>query len=395
MDIDRKLEVQFQQPANETNQFSLSPKKDRRNIKVMMIGPGSGIIGGISTLVDMILPAINNEVILYYFPTVSNRPSKDSGKFSWQNFKIAAEQFGRFAKAIHRFHPQILHIHTSQGLAWLKDTLYIHFGKQVHCKVIIHLHAAEFDELYSNQSALIKRYTRWALSRADAVIAVSEIWRERLEEIVEVSKIHTFKNCIKVEPVDFAARPQEDSINVLFLGSIGPRKGAFDLIEAAAKIKTQDKPVHIWLAGYEERPGDLEIAKKQIAELHMEERCDLVGVIKGEKKLEYLQNMDFFVLPSHNEGLPMAILEAMQAGKAVISCPVGGISEIVREGENGFLVTPGDIDKLAEKIDFLIQHPDVRKRMGEKSLQIIQEELTVTSYVDRLVHLYEDLLNEK
>lgn len=363
-----------------------------RHLRVMMIGPGSGIIGGISTLVEIIRPEINNTVKLYYFPTVSNRPIKKSGKFTLQNLKIAGEQFIRFFHAVRRFHPQLLHLHTSQGLAWVKDTAYILFGKIMRCKVIVHLHAADYDELYTRQNALVKIYTRWIFARVDGVIAVSDLWKKQLERIVSSQKVYSFKNCIKIESPSEYLGSSDGHVNALFLGSIGPRKGAFDLIEAAAMVDQPDDDFHIWLAGYEERPGDLQIAQKRIDELGLQRCCELVGVVKGQQKMDLLHRMDLFLLPSHNEGLPMAILEAMAAGKPVISCPVGGISEIVLDGINGFLVPPGDTQALAEKIKLLAREKELRRQMGEKSLQIVEQELTVDAYVRRLTSLYEELI---
>lgn len=393
MDTKKKLNIESTPifpPIIET--LPIGMEANHRSLRVMMIGPGSGIIGGISTLVDVILPAVNNSVQLYYFPTVSNRPIKRSGKFTVQNLQIMGEQYSRFFQAVKRFHPQIIHLHTSQGIAWVKDTAYILYGKLKHCKVVVHLHAADFDELYTHQNGLVKLYTRWVLSKADAVITVSDLWKKQIEKIVRAEKVHSFRNCIKIDLSPNGRERQGNAVHALFLGSIGPRKGAFDLIGAAALIDPGVGNFHIWLAGYEERLGDMEIARRKINELGLQKQCELVGVVKGQQKLDLLQQMDFFVLPSHNEGLPMAILEAMAAGKPVISCPVGGISEIIHEGENGFLVPPGDIKALAARIGTLVREKDLRSRMGKKSLQIVEDELSVNAYVGRLTTLYGELM---
>lgn len=362
-----------------------------RSIKVMMVGPGSGIIGGINTLVDTILPHVNSRVQLYYFPTVSNRPSKKSGKFSLKNLLIAIEQFSRFSRSIRKFHPHLLHIHTSQGIAWLKDTAYIWAGKMMKSKVVIHIHAADYSELYSNHPALVRAYTRYMLNKADAVIAVSDKWKARLSSIVTEAKIHTFMNCIQI-PDETMAHPSDRKLSYgLFLGSIGPRKGAFDLIDAVGRINQNGNGVHIWLAGYEERQGDLEIARQKLAGHTFQDRCELVGVVTGPKKRDFLQRMDFFVLPSYNEGLPMAILEGMAQGRAIISTPVGGIPEVVIDGYNGFLVEPGDVQTLADRISTLANHPDLCDQMGMNSLEIVKQKLCVQTYVNRLIGVYEGL----
>ena len=362
-----------------------------RSLKVMMVGPGSGIIGGISTLVDTILPHVNSRVQLYYFPTVSNRPSKKSGKFSFKNLSIAIEQLSRFSRSIKKFRPHLLHIHTSQGIAWLKDTAYIWIGKMMKSKVVIHIHAADYAELYTNHSKLVQAYTRYMLNKSDAVIAVSDKWKAKLSSIVDEAKIHTFMNCIQI-PDETTTHPAKREFTYgLFLGSIGPRKGAFDLIDAVGSIGQNGNGIHIWLAGYEERQGDLDIAHQKLAEHAFKDRCELVGVVTGEKKRDYLERMDFFVLPSYNEGLPMAILEGMAQGRAIISTPVGGIPEVVIDGYNGYLVEPGDVQSLADRISTLADHPDLCDRMGMHSLEIVKQKLSIQSYINRLIGVYEEL----
>jgi glycosyltransferase involved in cell wall biosynthesis len=110
-------------------------------------------------------------------------------------------------------------------------------------------------------------------------------------------------------------------------------------------------------------------------------------------KTELFERANLFVLPSYNEGLPMAILEGMTAGMAIVSTPVGGIPEVVRDGYNGFLVPPGDIDALAEKLAVLAHDPQLCHLMGQRSREIVKSELDVKSYVTRLIDLYNSKLH--
>jgi glycosyltransferase involved in cell wall biosynthesis len=367
-------------------------EENLHNIRVMMIGPGKGIIGGINSLIDTILPSIQETVNLLYFPTVSNRPIKKSGQLSLLNITIAISQFFRFFRASRKFHPQILHVHTSEGIAWLKDTLYIWFGIVLKCKIIIHFHAANFDELYTRHSLIIRTYTRYMLSKVDTVITVSETWKKKLSSIVQIEKIHSLKNCVHLVKYPSLKTQNGNVTYGLFLGCIGSRKGAFDIIEAVNIAKLDGRKLHVWLAGYEDHKGDMKLAEHRILELKIEDRCELIGVIKGENKSRYLKEMDFLILPSYNEGLPMAILEAMAEGRAIISSPVGGIPEIVRDGYNGFLVNPGDIRNLSEKMAILTESDELCKKMGLNSLIIVKKELSVEVYVQELSKLYKDLI---
>jgi glycosyltransferase involved in cell wall biosynthesis len=361
-------------------------------MRVLMIGPGKDIVSGINTLVDVLVPALEQRVTLCYFPSVNNRPVKKSGRFSGQNIILAFEQYTRFMVALFRSRPQIIHIHTSQGMGWLKDTFYILVGKLYGSKVVLHIHAADFDSLYGKKSQFVQHYTRWVMGLTDAIISVSDEWKQRLGGIVPDEKVFSFRNCINVD--SFSTHPADhlgDRVQALFIGSVGSRKGAFDLLEALGRLKARGCVLPTCIAGYEESEGGLAKARSRLQELHLADSCELPGTVLGDKKAELFAKSNLFVLPSYNEGLPMAILEGMSAGMAVVSTPVGGIPEIVRDGYNGFLIQPGDIESLAEKLEVLTRDPVLCQIMGQRSREIV-EELDVKPYVVRLIALYKSIL---
>jgi glycosyltransferase involved in cell wall biosynthesis len=361
-------------------------------IRVLMLGPGDGVGGGISALVETIMPGLRQQVDLRYLPTVKWRPLRESGKISVQNMVWAISQFARFLYTLFQFHPHIIHLHTSQGLGWLKDTFFVFVGKSLGCRIVLHMHGGNFDKLYDKNPRFMQDYTRRVMSLADAIIAVSTEWRRRLAEIVPAEHIFALKNCIAVDAISphLANRPSHIA-KALFLGRVGPRKGAFDLLEAMGRLKTRNCPLQVCIAGDEERQGDQVRAISRLEELQLVDECQLVGIVRGAEKAELLSKAGFFVLPSYDEGLPMAILEAMAAGLAVISSPVGGIPEVVRDGYNGFLITPGDIATLAEKLAMLASDPHLCEVMGQRSREIAQQELDVKLYIERLVALYESI----
>jgi len=362
-------------------------------IRVLMLGAGEGVVGGILALVETLVPALEQRVDLLYFPTVKHRPLKESGKISLRNIALALSQYARFLLALYRFRPQIIHMHTSQGIAWLKDTFYVLVAKIHHCHVLVHVHAADFDELYGKKSRLMQHYTRKVMGLADAVIAVSEEWAKRLADIVPVERVFTFRNCIAVDAVSpHSSQRSRDGARALFLGTVGPRKGAFDLLEAMGRLKSSGCSLQVWIAGDEERKGDLPRARARREELQLRDSYQLLGTVHGAEKAELLGKASLFVLPSYKEGLPIAVLEAMAAGLAVVSTPVGGIPEVVKDGYNGFLVTPGDVEALAEKLAALVSDPHLCEVMGQRSREIAERELDVKPYVERLVALYESIL---
>lgn len=363
-------------------------------IRVLMVGPGEGVPGGITTLAETLVPVLEQQVDLLYLLTARRRTLKEAGKISPQNIAGAVSQYARFLCALYRFRPHMIHLHTTQSLGWLKDTFFILMGRAYGCHVVLHPNAADFGELYAEKPRFVKYYTRRAMMLADVVIAVSAEWKRLLARIVPVDRVYIFKNCIAVDAVlpRFSHR-STNGAKALFLGSVGPRKGAFDLLEAMSCLKSRGCSLQLWIAGDEERKGDLVRARTRLKELQLEDTCQLVGIVRGARKAQLLSEANFFVLPSYHEGLPLAIAEAMAAGLAVITTPVGGIPDAVKDGYNGFLVAPGDVDALAEKLATLANNKHLCGEMGRRSREIAEQELDVKPYVERLVALYESLAN--
>ena len=94
-----------------------------------------------------------------------------------------------------------------------------------------------------------------------------------------------------------------------------------------------------------------------------------------------------FVLPSISEGLPRVILEAMALAKPAIASNVGGISEVVKDGVNGFLIEPKNISKLVEKIEHLIGFPDVAREMGGEGRKFVADNFSNEKYIANYIKM--------
>ena len=200
--------------------------------KILMVGPGQGKPGGILALTDALVPVLAQDVDLLYFPTVQRQVNSEMGQFSWRNVRLALNQYGRFLHQLSRFRPDLVHVHTSQGLGWLKDTFYVALSRLYGRRLILHIHAAEYDALVTRRSRLLAAYTRFIMNRAAAVIAVSTEWKKALSRLVPAERIYPFRPCLDVETYSPVEPGANEPVNALFLGTIGARKGAFDLIEA-------------------------------------------------------------------------------------------------------------------------------------------------------------------
>ena len=364
-------------------------------LRVLMLGPGEGVMGGITTFVQVLTPVLEQYVDLLYLITVRDRLLRDSGRISIHNILLVVSQYVRFLVALFRFRPQIVHVHTSLGIAWLKDTFFILVSKLFGHQVFLHMHGGNFPEIYKKSNPYIQRYTRKILDLADVIIVLSAEYRNFLGGIVPGKRIELLKNCIGVFTGSRQIQDQNTGAPIaLFLGVVGPSKGVFDLLEAMSRLKSKSCSLKLWIAGYEERNGDLAHAQNLIQILGLENVCQYIGTVIGAEKLQVLQEASMLVLPSYMEAMPMSILEAMAARLPVIATPVGGIPDLVRDGYNGFLVPPGDISALVLKLETLVRDQVLRETMGRRGQEIVNKEFGVEHYVKRLLALYELRMEE-
>jgi glycosyltransferase involved in cell wall biosynthesis len=181
---------------------------------------------------------------------------------------------------------------------------------------------------------------------------------------------------------------EPEAIVLTHVGRFAPPKNHALLIEAFAQVRTHT-PLYLLLVG----GGELEDAvRQQVVELGLQERVRFLGVRADVPAI--LNASDLFVLSSRWEGNPMSVMEAMAAGLPVVSTAVGGVPELVREGETGLLVPSGDAAALARALQALVDDPARREAMGKAARQHAITHFDIRHTVRQYEALYERLLQK-
>ncbi len=183
----------------------------------------------------------------------------------------------------------------------------------------------------------------------------------------------------------------EEAAVVGTVSSLTPHKGHEYLIQAASLVLDTLPPVKFLIVG----DGPL---RKRLEEQAKELNIHSSVIFTGKRKdiPEILSLLDVFVLPSHTrEGLGIAIIEAMAAERPVVATDIGGIPEVVDDGETGVLVPPEDTEALSKAIITLLQDPPRAKTMGEKGRTRIKEMFTTTKMLSEIEHVYQSLTSQR
>ncbi len=227
--------------------------------------------------------------------------------------------------------------------------------------------------------ALLNRLHNWLVNsgKASTLVAVSTQLREKaIREGIRPERITVIPNGIALPPRQPEAAAavrrelglEENQPLVLAVGRLVTPKGHTFLIQAAAELQTAQPAVRVAIAG----EGYLRPALED--EIHRRALQNTVSLLGNRGDVPaLLQACDVFVLSSRNEGMPIALLEAMAAGAAVVSTRVEGVEDLICDGENGLLVPVEDPAGLAAAILRLLHDPALRSRLGAAARKTIQE----------------------
>ena len=239
------------------------------------------------------------------------------------------------------------------------------------------------------------RRGRWleqkTLGNLDRLIAVSEDSRNLVLNHLPLLPEQVVKVYNGIDPDAFD--PKIEPPGTKHIGTVGrlaEQKGFRYLIEAFPRVVAAHPDVHLSIAG--EGPLEEEL-KAQVASLGMQDSITFLGNRRDIPQL--LSTFDLFVLPSIYESFPFTILEAMAAGRAVISTTVDGIPESIIEGETGLLDPSRSPEPLAEAILSLLPDPERCAQMGRAGRQRVQAHFTIQAMYDNVEPLYRECMAKK
>lgn len=350
-----------------------------KQIKIALIGP-LRTVGGVASVNRTILqrPGKLAQFDIIGIDTGRGDVKVDHAKLNLSNLLALLVHLGRFLKEVLWRRPNIIHVPVTSHWAFYKAALFINIAKALRLRVVAHLHGGKFYHYFKDSHLMQQKLIRWSMRQADCLLVLSNYWYKfAIQELqLPPGQVHILPNTVEPKFLQELANlkkscPQsrlsilkDKKRTLLFVGRIGEMKGIFPLLSALARLRSFSN-VRLILAGAEERPGELALVREHIAKLKMRDTVEFAGVVGGRAKAKLFWESDIFVFPSYFENLPVSVLEAMAAGLPIISTTVGGIPDIIYDGINGYLVPPGDVDALTDRLKLLISDPELCRRIGE------------------------------
>jgi glycosyltransferase involved in cell wall biosynthesis len=347
-------------------------------LKIIMLGVGLEQNGGIAAFENLVMK---------YAPTdieIQHITSHEEGS-STHKLRVFGQALGKFLWRLVSQKTDIVYLQISERANLFRKSIFALIAFIFQKPVLLHAHGAEFHVTYSRIPKWAQQLLSKIFRRCSGLIVLSKTWKDYyvLNLGLNPQQVFVLPNPTEL-PRQIPQRLNSNNVTLLFCGRVGQRKGTFDLIRAFANLPDEQKnSTKLIIAG----DGDIEQGRKLVENLNLTEHITFLGWINSDQRDKLLAKADVFILPSYNEGLPLAILEAMSWGLPVISTPVGGIPELVVPEQNGLLVNPGDIEQLSEAMQLLIENGTLRRALGSVARKTV-EPFDVGSYCSRLAHIY-------
>lgn len=318
------------------------------------------------------------------------------------NFKSDREAYRKIKQIIEEFQPDIVHTHAAKAGALGRKA-----AKACGVPVIVHtFHGHVFHSYFGKAKTLLYKIIERRLAKiSTGIIAISPIQKE------ELSSVHSIcsPDKIKVIPLGFdllkfrenlaekrvATRQnwnlKEDDVAVAIIGRLAPIKNHGLFLDAVALLAEKGVRARYFIVGDgQEKP----IIEKRVKELQDQYglKVELTSWIKDIATFN--AGMDIICLSSDNEGTPVSLIEAQASGVPVISTDVGGVKDILDEGNTGFVVPKKDPDAFGKKLQLLIENKEIRTKMSQNGWNFVRDKFHYTTLVKNMENYYAELIEK-
>lgn len=282
------------------------------------------------------------------------------------------------------------------------DIIHCHFGYNglvsvmlrdigaIQGKVITTFHGIDVTNYVKNKG---ERAYDLLFQLGNIFLPVSELWKRRLIELGCNGDIVVHRMGIDCNKFCFRARKLRDKgvVKIVTIARLTEKKGVEYAIRAVAKLAKSKPLLNYTIVG----DGSLKEGLQQlILQLGVDNIVTLVGWKNQQEVIEIIKNSDIMLAPSvtsrngDREGIPVVLMETMAMGLPIISTVHSGIPELIENGVSGFLVPERDVDALAEKLNYLVENPDIWRNMGAAGRGFVEEYYNIDKLNDKLVEIY-------
>jgi len=373
--------------AEGTSEARVNEGRKSVHMRVLMTGPVLDAKGGIAACASVLVEHMSADSRVAKVDYVGLAPRLTTDHLS--KIRLALRGYLAVAGTLAK-QPDVAHVHTAGGRDFLRSLPLIWLAHLCRVPLVLHVHPPDsFAAFLGRGPRPVRRLKVGTVHLAGLVVVPSDLGRVAMECVGIRSRVTVVPN-----PIDLshyrAAPLQERRQDLVYLGWLVPDKGIDDLLAVLPQLVRRLPSIRIRLCG----PYGAQRVRRVVEGLGLAQAVRVDDWVQGAEKTELLGRARVLVLPSYSEGLPVVLLEAMASGTPCVATSVGGIPEVVKDGETGYLIEPGDREALQNRIEYLFSNDEAWERLSEAAL-VSAQTYDAAAVVSRLVDEYERVVNTR
>lgn len=347
---------------------------------------------------------INDTFDCYYINLTTAKDLADIGKVGFGKVKSFARLLHTIKTEVKRFGPDLVYVTPNAcGGAFYKDFIVVQMLKRMGCRIVVHYHNKG---VATRQERMLDNCLYKLFFKELKVVLLAEALYNDVKKYVSRDNVYICPNGIP-ETLSLGTKTERenDVPHILFLSNLIVSKGVLVLLDALKELRQRGREFQCCLVGGETLELDGDGLNTYLTGSGLNDCVKYEGRKYGDEKAEYFENADIFVFPTfyHNECFPLVCLEAMEWKLPVVSTDEGGIPDVVKDGENGFIIQcqrngninygPSSTD-LADALERLIENPELCHCMGENGYNKFKKEFTLQAFERNFVKSLQWAINQ-
>jgi glycosyltransferase involved in cell wall biosynthesis len=362
-------------------------RRPRRRVgRVLAVGPLPQPYNGMTVVTATILSSWLRECFdIVHVDTSDHRTISNVGRLDLTNIALGLKATADVVRALARRDIEVVYLPIAKNrLGFLRDAPLLLAARATRRTTVVHFHARGFDEFRRAQPRWMREVIELCLkSERTHAIVLGERLRNEFQGLIPSQRVHVLANGVRDHRTE-ARNTTSLPPTVLHLSTLWSTKGVFEVLESAARLRNRFPGIRYVLAGGWYSPAEARRAERYITDHDLHDSVHMPGPVTGDQKDQLLATATLMVFPSHSEGHPLVVLEALSASLPVIATRVGAIPEIIDDGREGFLVEPGDVDALTERIAQVIGDSALQGEMGRLARDRYERDFTAKRFADGL-----------
>jgi len=356
-------------------------------MSICILGPSRGAVSGVATHLNLLF----SSDLADKFELVQFQVGSEGRKEAWlgKAWRLITGPVA-FSVFLLRHRPDVVHLNTSLNhKSYWRDLLFMQIAWLLRRKIVFQKHGGPLPNQFFPGSRFLTGMLRMALRMPDVIVVLGHEELSAYRRFVPEQRVEVVPNAVHLKQSNRAIdKAPNGPLRLAYLGRFAASKGIFEIVDAFAHLLAQHRNLRLTLAG--SGPDEAQL-RTRVCEIGLVDRIHFAGPLFGDAKDALWRESDAFVFPTHHEGLPYALLEAMAAGVVPVTTSVGAIPDVMQDGVHGLFVPPKDVMAVAGAIARLDDDRALLLRLAQASRVRVLDHYVSDRLADNFARIYMSL----